>query len=170
MTARERVVQRIALKISTRVAHRSARRAVLVAVATTLAVAPMTALAAGAQWQVRGTFPLVQHHFVDLACPSTTQCVAVGSPTGGLTGEAERSLDGGATWQSASLPSVPPLRRVSCPTTSDCVAIGGGPVGAHTRVDLLESSDGGADWSSRSKGPSRSRRCRVAPPRRASRS
>lgn len=91
---------------------------------------------AGVRW---ATAPLPGNPTVitGVACPSRTECVAVGTGPGGKT-LALRSADGGARWVGESLSGgAPYLLAVSCPTTAVCVAVGGG---------AIRSTDGGRTW------------------------
>ncbi len=90
---------------------------------------------AGVRW---ATAPLPGNptEISGVACPSRTECVAVGTGPGGTW--ALRSADGGARWVRESLPAgAPALLAVSCPTTAVCVAVGGG---------AIRSTDGGRTW------------------------
>ena len=94
-----------------------------------------------------------------IACPTTTDCVSVGSVTTDVpfppgtdetttssgfyqetTGVTATSSDGGRTWQSQLL-SFAPLTAVSCPTLSFCVTLGPSATAPFT------STDGGTTWT-----------------------
>ncbi|HXQ59659.1 MAG TPA: putative Ig domain-containing protein [Acidimicrobiales bacterium] len=82
--------------------------------------------------------------FSGIACPTSSDCVAVGMENLHGLGAAAVSGDGGFTWTDVGLPSATPwLQAVSCPTPSDCVAVGYG----NTAATVMTSSDGGLDWA-----------------------
>jgi hypothetical protein len=77
--------------------------------------------------------------FHAIACPSTTDCVAVGQTTGG-GGLVEVSNNGGASFTPEPLPAgVPALFGVACPDVSHCFAVGGS--------GFIASTDGGQSWN-----------------------
>ncbi len=87
-----------------------------------------------------------------IQCVSATDCVVSGfyqSPDGSSgipPGTIVYTLDDGATWASATLPSGPgPLSSVSCGDPTDCVASFFGDDGSST--EILASTDGGQSWS-----------------------
>jgi hypothetical protein len=83
--------------------------------------------------------PVTGGGFHAIACPSTTNCIAVGQTTNG-EGLVEVSNNGGASFTGESLPtSVPALFGVACPDVTHCFAVGGS--------DFLASTDGGQSWS-----------------------
>jgi large repetitive protein len=84
--------------------------------------------------------------FIGVACPSTSDCVAVGqggpSQTSGLI---EVSTDGGATFTDEPVPAgTPSLEGVTCIDTLHCLAVGGS--------DVLVTADGGTSWLSEYAG------------------
>jgi photosystem II stability/assembly factor-like uncharacterized protein len=87
-----------------------------------------------------------------MSCPSTQVCVASAllAPIGPATSIVWRTDDGGATWLVGSLPdgltSAGPL---SCPDSLHCWIVAGS-YGKGSKLQLLESTDGGASWSVRS--------------------
>ena len=87
-----------------------------------------------------------------MSCPSTQVCVASAllSPIGGSTSIVWRTDNGGATWLVSSLPdgltSAGPL---SCPDSLHCWIVAGS-YGKGSNNQLLESTDGGANWRVRS--------------------
>ena len=81
----------------------------------------------------------------DVACPSTTSCVAVGVDTAGGA-LALDSTDAGATWQVALSDTLAttPLRAIACKTATHCVAVGGAQ--SATEPDAAYTTDGGTSW------------------------
>lgn len=80
-----------------------------------------------------------------VACPDTTECLAVGGVVGGTPGFAEVSDDGGQTWTSLGIPpATPALAAIACPSVSMCVA-GGQPSSGGAAI--IETDDGGATWT-----------------------
>jgi photosystem II stability/assembly factor-like uncharacterized protein len=77
-----------------------------------------------------------------VSCPTTSQCVAVGS--GGIL---VTSSNGGSTWTGRKSGTTETLRGVSCPTTSDCHAVGDGGT-------VIASTNGGKTWSAQTSGTS----------------
>lgn len=74
-----------------------------------------------------------------VACPSVTECVAVGADAT-MRGVTSTTRDGGATWtQGAMAEGTPALNAVSCANASTCVAVGDGAA--------ARSSDAGATWT-----------------------
>jgi photosystem II stability/assembly factor-like uncharacterized protein len=98
----------------------------------------------------------------DIACVSTTDCVAVGGlgvlvgpgpgESSGITTHAAvlTTHDGGARWIAGSVPpSVQGLSAISCPTTTSCMAVGYHS-SQHFTVSsaaVLVTHDSGATWT-----------------------
>jgi hypothetical protein len=84
--------------------------------------------------------------FIGVACPSTSECVAVGQ--GGpsqMSGLVELSTDGGSTFTDEPVPAgTPSLEGVTCIDTLHCLAVGGS--------DVLLTADGGKRWHSEYAG------------------
>ena len=81
--------------------------------------------------------------FHAVACPSTTDCVAVGQDTDG-GGLVEVSSNGGASFTGEPLPAgVPALFGVACPDATHCFAVGGSV--------FIASTDGGQSWNIQSQ-------------------
>jgi len=87
----------------------------------------------------------------DVACASTSICVAVGSAVA-------RTGDGGATWTLASSPQgLSYIISVTCPTASFCIIGGAGPGPGSSSPSMSSvSHDGGLSWSAATvaSGPS----------------
>jgi hypothetical protein len=80
-----------------------------------------------------------------LACTQPAACVAVTSAPAGIFAFAERTTNGGMTWQRSRLPiSLHRLVGVSCGTPSLCVA-----AAASNRPILLVTANQGTTWRSR---------------------
>ncbi len=75
-----------------------------------------------------------------VSCPSSTDCVAVGSG-------AAFTIDGGTTWTegATSFSTTQTLSDVSCSSTNDCMAVGGG--GDFGRAFYNFTTNGGTSWS-----------------------
>jgi photosystem II stability/assembly factor-like uncharacterized protein/predicted Ser/Thr protein kinase len=73
--------------------------------------------------RIDSQLPVQLQTVADVACPSDSYCLAVGSGSSG-SGVAATSSDGGATWKAANLPStVAAFTFASCATgTTDCFA------------------------------------------------
>jgi photosystem II stability/assembly factor-like uncharacterized protein/uncharacterized protein YodC (DUF2158 family) len=81
--------------------------------------------------------------FVAVACPTTSECVAVGAGLG--AGLIEVSSDGGRTFADVPVPAgTSQLKAVTCPDASHCVAVGGS--------STVVTTDGGATWTSEFAG------------------
>ena len=81
--------------------------------------------------------------FHAIACPSTTDCVAVGQGTDG-GGLVEVSNNGGASFTDEPVPAgLPALFGVACPDVTHCFAVGGS--------DFIASTDGGQSWNIQSQ-------------------
>jgi RHS repeat-associated protein len=77
-----------------------------------------------------------------VACPGSTECIAVGQDLHGDAGMVIETTNAGETWEELSIPSgTPRLLAVSCSAVSVCVAGGGS---AATGTILYQSSVAGA--------------------------
>jgi photosystem II stability/assembly factor-like uncharacterized protein len=98
----------------------------------------------GSTWQT-ASIPPGTLGIGDVACPSTTECIAVGASL--LV-----SQDGGATWATTTVPGgTGPLRTISCVSATNCIAIGSNPQGLsdnNAAALAIESTDGGNTWNS----------------------
>lgn len=110
----------------------------------------------GNNWKSWATdLPAVANTYTltDATCPSTSECLAVGSAANGSTGSNASIIlatdDSGTTWTATT--NFPPNTRydaVACMTPNDCVA--GGvevPSDSGSVHSLLRSSDRGRTWS-----------------------
>jgi photosystem II stability/assembly factor-like uncharacterized protein len=80
--------------------------------------------------------PSAPNGYSGVACPTTSDCVAVSSPWS-IT-----STDGGATWVGHPMPAGFDSGGVTCSSSSDCIAVGAeGASGA-----VLVTSDAGTSW------------------------
>lgn len=90
-----------------------------------------------------------------VSCSTATQCTAVGANIAGesdptVSGIAVETTDGGATWQTETLPSgTAAVDEVACTTGSQCFA-GGFNDASGQAAAFATSSDGGSTWSSQS--------------------
>ena len=112
--------------------------------ATTTAEGPVAATTdnAGATWAVSKLSWNESAGLNSISCGSTTDCVAVGSGSGG--GVEYSTTDGGEMWTTPSTPPLgsPSLSSVSCASASDCIAVGqrgSGPA-------VTKTTDGGLAW------------------------
>lgn len=104
----------------------------------------------GLEWHTSVTTDYTNTAYSDLACPTTSECWAVGfepgswSPRSGLV---TSTTEAGAEWNDHDYPvgfaDLPQLNSIACPTASVCVSTGDttplGPIGIWT-------DDGGATW------------------------
>ena len=102
----------------------------------------------GATWANR-TVPAGLGSLSGVACPSASECTAVGGTSntngGPASGAIIATTDGGTTWRGQTIPSgVAYLRGVACPSTSGCTAVGSGPAGSGL---VVATTDGGATWT-----------------------
>jgi Bacterial Ig domain len=105
------------------------------------------AAAAGApgSWQVDKYFTPTPGDMNGISCPTTTNCVAVGT-TGVRAGFVEATADGGASWVADNAPPGVSLLGVSCPSAVDCTAVGTtAPVGGVAVA--IGTTNGGATWT-----------------------
>jgi hypothetical protein len=96
---------------------------------------------AGLRWSSE-TIPSQLGALDDIACPSSTVCIAIGS---GIA----RTTDGGATWVTATPPSgLGSLNSVTCPTSPFCMIGGAGTgSGASSPSMASVSHDSAVTWS-----------------------
>ncbi len=98
----------------------------------------------GPSWSVTRTFGPSSYTLTAVACPSGTQCVAVGETTF-KTGMVLTSSDGGSTWSQHNVPAgVGTLAAVACPAANTCTAVGG--------TTAISTADGGATWNTATVG------------------
>lgn len=109
----------------------------------------------GAVWQHQGDLPPGLASPGDIACPSAQDCMVAGymaAGPGNGAGAIAVTTDGGGAWSLANLPSgTGLLHAVTCPTADECLAVGTTSTTdagvAPGKAVLLESGDGGADWT-----------------------
>ena len=81
----------------------------------------------GTTWRV-ATHDVPNEPILAVDCTGSDECLTAGfdpSTQGAARGEIYRSLDGGATWVSVSLPGAAfGLGSVTCPTARECIAVG----------------------------------------------
>jgi hypothetical protein len=87
----------------------------------------------------------------DVACPSITTCVAVGTGGASMGALWLYSRNAGASWAVGALSgghglAANALESVSCPTSRTCVAVGGGGSSPGSGSTLAFTSDGGSSW------------------------
>ena len=93
---------------------------------------------------------------VAVACPSTSDCTAVGSTGSGAnggnyTGVIAVTTDAGRSWTYRAVPpEVENLTGVACASTSDCTAVGYNYTtgGATASAVIVATTDGGVTWTS----------------------
>jgi hypothetical protein len=115
--------------------------AVLLATAGWLAIGSAPAGAATGTLTYE-TVPSSLQRLRAVACPSATECVAVGYDQSGNPAGAT-STDGGGTWTAAAMPGTESAGAIACPTLTHCVA-----VGPRDSVDVTD--NGGATWTAHS--------------------
>jgi hypothetical protein len=131
--------------------HRRIRRtAVLAAVALAAGIGAALALPGSSrpQWTIDRSFFHAPGNnggveLTDLACPSSSVCVAVGLGGGLTNGVAYRTSNAGRTWMPSFFSNVT-LNSVSCPTARFCAAAGFSPTSA--------TPSGGAIWITEDSG------------------
>src|ERR1700677_1525048 len=104
----------------------------------------------GAKWQIDSA-PKVPLYLESVACPTATNCVAVGyaGSGGGYTPVAVHSTDGGTKWEAQTLPfSSGLLFGVACKTSLDCEAVGTVDTATSSTPVALGTTSGGASWQS----------------------
>jgi photosystem II stability/assembly factor-like uncharacterized protein len=115
----------------------------------------------GRTWQREGDLPAGLQDAGSLSCTGGALCLATGftaSTSGHGQGAIAMSVDGGATWTAADVPSgTGLLQSAICLTLTSCLATGTTSTTVSAIVpatgELLESSDGGHTWA-RSPSPS----------------
>src|SRR5580658_8621780 len=122
-----------------------------ISVATATPFALTSAGAIAAPWTVLASYPPTQADLSDTACPSATECFAVGyldepNGEGDLNGGVIlETNNGGATWVNQTVPPVMAsgtwsgIQSIACPSTSDCFAVGTANYGGV----ILGTTDGG---------------------------
>jgi photosystem II stability/assembly factor-like uncharacterized protein len=131
--------------------HCSTARACLTLATDGSTVWSATTLDGGATWTRGGTLPPGFTGASDLSCPGSQSCLVAGyvpSGPGHGAGAVDTTLDGGATWQPATVPAgLGLLHDVACADALTCVA--GGTLSttdtglAPAKSALLTSTDGG---------------------------
>jgi photosystem II stability/assembly factor-like uncharacterized protein len=87
-----------------------------------------------------------------LACPSTSDCFAVGEDSSDTLAVLLATTDAGTTWTTQSIPSgLAFLLGIACPSTSDCYAVGDTP--SYTSAEILATKNAGATWTIQSTQP-----------------
>ncbi len=131
-------------------------------IATSAPTAPVASTSpTGTQGWTSQSYPsglgLSNGELIDVACPSTGNCFAVGSGADGTTSQAVilATTNGGATWTSQSYPSGLGLSdgelvSISCPTISVCFVVGWGNKSSTDGAVILATTNGGATWTSQS--------------------
>jgi hypothetical protein len=109
----------------------------------------------GSAWTT--TYPDVPHTLGLLSCSDARTCVAGYYDA---TIHMRRTVDGGATWRTATTPHITNLQSISCPTTSQCLAVGGARQNGSGTPQAIATRDGGATWHVTSvPGPANSVSC-----------
>jgi photosystem II stability/assembly factor-like uncharacterized protein len=122
------------------------------AVATLAPSIPEASAAAATAWSQLGTLPPSSNLVINaVACPSASTCYATASflvsPGPGIYSVIFATTDGGATWNSQSVPSGVGVGAISCPSASTCYAAAGpGAV-------LLVTTNGGSQWTTEAVPP-----------------
>jgi hypothetical protein len=100
----------------------------------------------GLSWTLEDT-PADMPDMIDISCPSTTECVAVGATT--TRAAAYVTVDAGAHWQQSTLPFGMSLANgVSCPDSAHCYVVGqSGSSTDPTGSVVFASTDGGRSWT-----------------------
>ena len=96
------------------------------------------AAATRATWSVTGTYAASSLGLAAIACPSATQCYAVGETTF-KSAMVLASTDGGTTWAQQSVPVGGTLDAVACSSPTTCMAVGG--------INVVITTNGGMTWS-----------------------
>jgi photosystem II stability/assembly factor-like uncharacterized protein len=103
-------------------------------------------------WSVVATGPS-KTAIIDLSCPSTSHCVAVGEDSTTKAALVLVSTDGGTSWKTVStLPQyLHNLLSVSCASTTHCVAVGEfttpSGVTPGTKLAIIYTTNGGTSWT-----------------------
>jgi hypothetical protein len=120
---------------------------VTVAMAGTVFAIPFAMSPAGAagstEWQFKLSYLIPNNGNPEpgsVACPSTSDCIVVGSnSSNGAGGGILSTTDGGSTWVIETVPAgTGVLSDVACPSTSDCTAVGS---------SIIATTDGGSTWT-----------------------
>ena len=86
-----------------------------------------------------------------MACPSAATCYVAGQDTNG-NGVVFATTDSGSTWATGPVAaSSPVMGYISCPTSSTCFAVGVVYGQTSDTVVIIETTDGGAQWTSQSE-------------------
>ncbi len=96
------------------------------------------AAATTATWSVTGMYAASSLNLVAVACPSATQCYAVGETTV-KSAMVLASTDGGTTWAQQYVPVGGMLNAVACSSPTTCMAVGG--------TNVVSTTNGGMTWS-----------------------
>jgi len=125
------------------------------AVTTSSAVVTLAEQWNGATWSLESTPDVsgaLQTFLTSVACPSTTDCLAVGYSLSTSATVPVAEQWNGTTWTLLS-PASPAgsadneLAAVNCPTTSDCIAVGRTYATASSPASTLAEEWNGATWS-----------------------
>jgi photosystem II stability/assembly factor-like uncharacterized protein len=102
----------------------------------------------GTTWSSQ-KFPSLSANLYAVACPSISECVAVGtgSPNGSSFGLILQTTNAGGTWNQQAISSATQLKGVSCPSPQVCTAVGSAPLNVGI---ILGTGNGGGTWSSES--------------------
>jgi hypothetical protein len=113
------------------------------------AAAPATIIVAtkdgGLKWVAQGVRGSVIPEFSGISCPTTRDCMAVGSTGASVPGSdvAYTTSDGGAVWSPASAPpGALDVASVRCASVSDCSAI----VSSGSQFTTAHTADFGQSW------------------------
>lgn len=107
----------------------------------------------GAQWKVHRLPPWVAQ-LVDLACPSSLRCMAIGFGSAGSTQlpVAITTTNAGGSWSVSDLPGPFAPEQpggLACPSPTSCVAVGATSYNhAHSSAKVLRTTDWGTAWLS----------------------
>jgi photosystem II stability/assembly factor-like uncharacterized protein len=106
------------------------------------------------QVEIAKTFSSQSARLVDIDCPGTAVCYAVGTQAGlAAGGVVVRSSDGGRSWTLRRVGAVTDLQRIACPAPNICHALGTvGTAGGRLVSVILSTFDGGATWHTFSPG------------------
>ena len=101
----------------------------------------------GQTWQTLTT-PSNQWPISGLTCSTATNCIAISA----YVNTVFHSVDGGQTWNTVTVPPVTNVgfgyqNTISCPSATVCYVTDGGRTTPQTGV-VIETTDGGASWSS----------------------
>ncbi|MCL6105731.1 MAG: fibronectin type III domain-containing protein, partial [Actinobacteria bacterium] len=106
----------------------------------------------GTTWQYVALSSFSIDNLYGISCMSATNCIAVGVSSTAGAPEIIRTVDGGVSWQTVSVPTSPSftnytLFQVTCPNGLSCVGVGieGGPAGSAGMA--VVTADGGSTWS-----------------------